>query len=115
MISPTEAAAQLERLSGLDFYPRAKDQDAAVKELRLAAQSAETAGILRQVVDDWVSTQRECPKPADLRRLIWERNESTNSATPEKPEKWDCMRCHDSGLYGGILAGRYAGPWKWCE
>jgi hypothetical protein len=96
MISAQEAAPQIERLSGLDRYPRGHDQTAAVRELRLAAQSAVTVEILRLVVDDWLATQRECPKPVDMKRLVGDRNKQYEASTARRVP--DCPECGGVGF-----------------
>ncbi len=72
MIDKSIAARQLERLSGLNFFPK---EAPAKKELLLAMQVALTEDIAAQVVSDWLAESGECPKPADLRRNINARQE----------------------------------------
>ena len=67
MIDKTQAIQQLERLSGLDFFPKEKP---AKKELVLALQSAITEDIAAQFVSDWLAESNTCPKPAEIRRAI---------------------------------------------
>lgn len=86
MISQTEAAHQMERLSGLDFYPR---EDGGKKELLSALQAAKTVEVAARAVTTWLEGQRECPKPADMRRLIWERQ--------GEAEKVPVCQCGGSG------------------
>lgn len=88
MIPATEATKQVQRLAGLDFFPRS--DPAALKELRVAAEAAYTPEILTAVVDDWLASERECPKPADIRRMIWARQ------SPPEPRK-DCPDCGGTG------------------
>ncbi len=83
MIDSTTASKQIQRLCGLDFFP--KNEPAALKELRLAAESAATPAILVSVVDSWLREQTQCPKPAELRRIIWGRQE-----LPKPDEKCEC-------------------------
>jgi len=68
MITGPESAKQIERLGGLDFYPH--NDKPALRELRLAGESAYSGAILEGVVSEWLADQVRCPKPAELRRLI---------------------------------------------
>ena len=67
MIDKAIAARQLERLTGLNFFPK---EAPAKRELLLAMQCAIAEDIAAQVVTDWLSESTECPKPAELRRNI---------------------------------------------
>ncbi len=68
MITGPESAKQIERLGGLDFYPH--NDKPALRELRLAGESAYSGAILEAIVGEWLAEQVRCPKPAELRRLI---------------------------------------------
>lgn len=70
MITGVEASKHIERLSGLDFYPHSDKP--ALRELRMAGESAYTPAILAKVVDSWLESETKCPKPAELRRLVHE-------------------------------------------
>ncbi len=87
MTTGTEASKQIERLSGLDFYPHSDKP--ALRELRMAGESAYTQAILTKVVDDWLGEQIKCPKPAELRRLIHEKQSAIQRAK--------CHVCSNSG------------------
>lgn len=89
MIDQAQAIKQLERLSGLDFFPKEKP---ARKELVLALQCAITDDIAAQVVSEWLAESNVCPKPAELRRLIYSRQE----AILENLRK--CHMCGGSGI-----------------
>jgi len=91
MISAAEASQQIERFTGLDYWPRGEDQKAARKELRLAAEVAESCEILKAVVDDWMVSQTQCPKPADLRRMIYDKN------SERKEQLSHCRFCGGNG------------------
>lgn len=106
MTTAKEAAAQIERFSGLDKYPRGAERAAGLKELRIAAEAARTPELLRRVVDDWISSQRECPKPADLRRVIWERNEQEE--TEARRRTAECPECGGDGWIP-VTNGDYQG------
>jgi hypothetical protein len=97
MISSGEASQQIERLSGLDYWPRGEDNKPGRKELRLAAEVAESCEVLKAVVDDWVASQTQCPKPAELRRLIYDKNSQ---------RKEQLSRCRGCGGNGAITVWR---------
>lgn len=104
MISPSQAIAQLERMSGMDFFPRGKDQVAALKELRSAIESAATAEIAEAAVTAIVHDQEECPKPAQLRRAIGELNAKRLEAKTKH-----CPLCDGSGQETVWLLVTYVG------
>ena len=91
MIDESFAREQVARLSGLDQFPKAS---AAIKELMLALQAAKTKAIAEQVISTVLevstSDNPRCPLPADIRRLVWERNEAEGT----KPR---CPRCGGTG------------------
>ncbi len=73
MIDSKTAARQLERLAGLDYFPK---EAPAKKELRLAIECALTEQIANSVVSDWLAESNNCPKPSEIRRLINARQEA---------------------------------------
>lgn len=86
MIEPIDAAKQIERLAGLDFYPHSSPM--AQKELRLAIENCDSVAEADTIIGEFVHHGRECPKPADLRRLIHERH-------GERVR--DCEKCGGAG------------------
>lgn len=90
MIGKPPALALITRLSGLDKYPKEKGRE----ELTLALMAAETMEIAQVVVSSFVDYARECPKPSDLRRLVWEENEKLHNVAPRKRE---CQHCYGAG------------------
>src|SRR5512143_2624309 len=92
MTTSAESSKQIERMSGLDFYPH--NDKAALRELRLAGESAHSGETLAQVVGEWLAEQTRCAKPAELRRAIHERQ----SAPPALPKKPECPACLNTGL-----------------
>ncbi len=118
MIEKQFAANEVSRLAGLNWFPR---EPLPLNELILAVQSAATEVIAVYVVSEWLREQSEAPKPAQIRRMIWEENDKCEKA--EKQEDWaltapgsnHCKRCHGCGFYGGLIGGKYAGEWKWCD
>lgn len=78
MINQELAIEQLERLKQLDWYPVASDKGvlcAGEKDLVLALMAAATDSIAIAAVNNWVGYSKECPKPAELRKYIWDENE----------------------------------------
>lgn len=100
MISPKEALAQLERMSGLDFFPKGREQTAALKELRLALESAHSVRIAEAAVSDIIGYCTEAPKPAQLRRAIWEQNQKMETeivGAVQSRAREHCSLCGGSG------------------
>lgn len=104
MISPKEAIDQLERMSGLDFFPKGRDQTAALKELRLALETARTVEIAESAVTDILACCTEAPKPSQLRKAVWEKNEQLKRKIKE------CPICGGSGQETVYLLITYHGP-----
>ena len=71
MIDKQAASQQMERMAGLDWYPR---EGRAQIELIQAIEAAENEFIAAYVVGEWIKYHTECAKPADIRALIWEEN-----------------------------------------
>lgn len=100
MIDQNQAIRQLERLSGLDYFPKDKP---ARRELMLAMQCAITEDIAAQVVSDWLSESGECPKPADLRRNIYSRQEGLLE------QRRKCPACNGAGFTTCYYLATYHG------
>ena len=107
MIETKFATEQLERLSGLSFFPRPVKSDtasqAAFRELRLALECATSDAIAKRVVDDWIRQSPEAPKPAELRKLVYDeidRAEREDRARYKPPTvaAARCQRCQDTGI-----------------
>lgn len=77
MIEMETAARQIDRLTGMNFYP---PNAAAVKELVLAVMSAETDSIAFAAISCCVERMDRCPMPAEIRRIVWEMNEQLPKA-----------------------------------
>mgnify|MGYP001165934442 CR=1 FL=1 len=88
MIDKATAARQLERLTGLDFFPR---EAPAKKELLLAIQDAVNEAVAAQVISDWLRESSACPKPAELRRAV---NAAQESLLEQRRE---CQTCGGQG------------------
>ncbi len=131
MISSVDAMKQLERLSGLDFFPRSEDQGAALRELRVALESASTVEIAAKVTTNWLANYGETPKPSDIRLAIKTENERGQYWKPEwankplatpQPKKniWDmtadeidALPDYESGLPTGKVPREHAlAAWK---
>lgn len=100
MIEPKVAAAQIQRLSGLNFFPK---EAAAQKELRLALEPALSEAIAASVVDDWLSTATECPKPAELRRLTYDKQQDIVE------QRRNCTICEGTGFVTNWYIVTYQG------
>lgn len=91
MISSNESSKQIERLSGLDYFPK---EPAARKELRLVGERAASVQILTKIIDSWIADHNKCPTPADLRRAIFD---FQGGVTVPKPDS-NCARCGGTGV-----------------
>jgi len=89
MIDSRVAAEQLQRLSGLDYFPKEKP---AQKELRLAIEVATTEGIAEKIISDWLRYSSGSPKPSELRHLLYEENERHTVQLSQ------CGRCGGDGF-----------------
>lgn len=101
MVDPAVVAKEIARLSGLDGFPRGKDQAGALVELRDALQRAESKDQAHRVVTDWLDSQTRCPKPADLRQRIAE-------IKTRGEKKAVCRRCDGNGSIVQYVLATYA-------
>lgn len=124
MISTEFATVQLNRMSGLNFFPIPKKGDdlaiSAFRELRLALECAATDSIGKVVVDDWIRNNADAPKPADLRTAAYvenERHERQKSASyaPPMPPKAHCPACQDSGVVESTGSDDLNSVASWCD
>ena len=101
MIERHVATQQVERFSGLDWYPR---EGPAVKELVKAMQTAPSEAAAEYITNELVRDARECPKPADLYRLIGIEKEKRDSLSK------NCPTCHGTGFIiverGGLTGAK---------
>ena len=102
MIEPKIAAAQIQRLSGLNFFPK---EAAAQKELRLALEPALSEAIAASVIDDWLSTATECPKPSELRRLTYDKQQGIVE------QRRNCTVCEGVGFVTNWYIVTYHGKY----
>lgn len=120
MIDRKHAEAEIARLAGLDNFTPSEARSKATDELVLALMAAETEIIATVVINEWLHTQREVPKPADLRALVWTENEKRLPDPIEQMRYEDakrsgyCKMCQRFGFHGGHLGGPKACEWKVC-
>ena len=105
MISEAFTAKQIARLAQLDNYP--KNERAALHELHLALEVAETESIATDTIDyilgHSTSTNPRCPLPADIRTLANERNELR-----QQNKSKGCSECDFTG-WRQVIRGGYSG------
>ncbi len=89
MIDDKIAGREIGRMIGLDFFPREK---AAMKELVSALACASTEPIAVAVISGWIADCTQCPKPADIRRLVGDKNTERAQAAKK------CEECGGSGF-----------------
>jgi len=82
----------VKRLSGLDYFPQTKE---AALELTNTLMRAKNNREACEVVDEWLDSTREAPKPCDVLRILWARRRE------EEGLKYlgdpDCPDCQGSG------------------
>jgi hypothetical protein len=66
-------------MAGLNFFPKGQDQTAALKELRLALETARTVAVAEAAVSAIIAYSADAPKPAQLRRAVFEINDQLES------------------------------------
>ena len=124
MISQKFASEQVDRLSGLNFFPKPVKGDAqsqaAYKELRLALECAATDAIGKLVVDDWLRNSADSPKPAELRKAAYDENERLERQEaakykPPAPRQAHCYQCQDFGITESTSADDYASVASYCD
>ena len=71
MISKPAAQAQMDRMGQLSYPPKTK---AEAGEILAALMLADSEGIAEFFVSEWIDSQREWPKPFDVRSKIRELN-----------------------------------------
>jgi hypothetical protein len=89
MIERHIAAQQTERFAGLDWYPR---EGAALRELVKAMQTAPSEAAAEFITTELIRDARECPKPADLYRLIGLEKEKRDNISK------NCPVCNGTGF-----------------
>ena len=116
MISVAFAADQLERLMGMVGFPRGKEAERYVLEMRKAIQSARSEAVAIQTVSDLLREFKRCPAVSDIYEAMGDENARGMDNPVFVVPNYRCSRCQDCGHYGGHLPPNpYAGPWKWCD
>jgi len=118
MIDKKVAAALADRFSGLDWYPR---DGVAQIELIQAVESAENEFIGTYVVTEWIKYETECPKPAEIRRLIQVENQKLAERQEEERQEAlsrrgaNCPDCHDFGIVESIRGAPIESICRYCS
>lgn len=118
MIDSATASKQLQRLSGLDFFP---NDEAPLKELRLAVEAADNENVAVTVVDYWIHYQTHSPKPAELRGLVWAENEKLEVIREQDRQEAlsqrgaVCPDCHDFGTVESIKGAPIESVCRYCD
>jgi hypothetical protein len=119
MITTREAATEIERMSGMKFYPRGADQEPALLELCHELERADTAQIAKRVIDDVLGYETEAPTPAVIRRMVFDANEKAKppARSEQRPSAGRCPNCEGTGVLAGLAFGppRMCAPATWCE
>lgn len=100
MIDAKFATHQLERLLGLNFFPSSKS---AQKELVLALQSGVDETVVQSVVTEWLGSSSDAPKPAELRHLIYDKQQGIIQ------QRRNCSVCEGSGFVTHWYLVTYSG------
>jgi hypothetical protein len=118
MIDKRIASAQVDRLAGLNWYPR---DGVAQIELILAVEASENEFIAAYVIDQWIRYQTEAPKPAALRSLVWAENEKLAAQREETRQEAlsrrgvACPSCHDFGIVESIHSAPIESVASYCD
>lgn len=87
MVARNVARAQITRLAGLDCFVPTELRVAALDELARALAAAPDEIIAVGVIEEWLRTETEWPKPAQIYRLIEQHSEARRLAAPtQRPE-----------------------------
>ena len=80
---------QIDRLAGLDGFPKSQFEPAAYRELVVALQNADSLEDAKNFVDDVMMCEIVCPKPVQLRDMIRSARESKmGSPAFEEIDAW---------------------------
>jgi|SRR5579885_2473400 len=114
MVDGRIVADLMERLGGLDYYPR--DNQMAQRDLRDAIRAAATDAIALSIVNDWIQYESKSPKPAELRRLILEENEKREREQDAPIERSaHCPTCRDTGIKESIRTDNIRSVASYCS
>ncbi len=109
MLIPLEkqaAVAQIERLNGLDGYPKKPTAEAELVSVLM--RKAPNMRAAQRFVDDWLRNERKCPKPVDIHEHFASAAHITPRVTTQylrplapgedpPPPEYSCRLCEDSG------------------
>ncbi len=80
---------QVDRLAGLDGFPKSQFEPAAYRELVVALQNADNLEDAKNFIDDVMMCELICPKPVQIRDMIRSAREATmGSAVFEEIDAW---------------------------
>lgn len=106
MVDPAVVAREISRLVGLDGYPRGKDGEPAVFELREVLSKAPHRDAAHRIVSDWLESQTRCPKPSELRAKVAE-------IRSRGDERAHCSTCDGNGAVVRYVLLTFEGnSWK---
>ena len=115
MSDPETLSTLLRRLLDLAFPP---SNDEGVRDLTLALEAAVNDDAMTAAVDEWVRYESNCPKPAQMRKLIWEQNqkyEPRPSRGMQLPSGNRCADCKGFGVRETTHAGDLNSVSSWCD
>jgi hypothetical protein len=110
MIEEKFGLEQIERLKILDWYPNTPSGE---NDLLFALMASATDSIAVAAVNNWVGYSKECPKPAELRKFIWDENEKIKPPAPA-PSRNHCKQCNGTGVRGGHIGTKHDAEWSEC-
>lgn len=108
MVSFDYAMEQIQRLAGLDEFPRG--EPAAVEELADAGTRAESEEILSRAIDDLAHGCVKCPKPVDVIRAVRAENDRVRDLQYKRPSRSPkCPHCDGARfIHGSFLVTKHA-------
>lgn len=115
MITKETVTLQIARLMGLNYFPKGNKE--AEQDLVSALCAASDDAIAMHVVNEWVAGERDCPKPADLRKLIWEENEKRKpeQTAEETRARGNCSQCRGYGIRESIHVDNLESIASYCD
>jgi hypothetical protein len=93
MISHEYATSQIQRLSGLDYFPRTTE---AVNELVAALKEAADEIQAYAAITEFTQSESQCPKPADIARVLHSLKSRQEKASWLEGKR--CPHCSGSGF-----------------
>ncbi len=115
MISIAFAADQLERLMGMIGFPKGKESERYIIELRQAIESSRSEKVAAQVVTDILRNHKRFPSVSDIYDAVSEENSRYGSKESYAAPSYGCQQCNDFGFFGGHLPPHpESDAWQWC-